>query len=127
MTGRLQRQSENLKKDFNELLGEEKTNWDQDQKHANDQYVYGNEQYGSSMETVWKKCLLYNEINFLIKYGIFDSYIYGFLKTTKNSIDRLVYIINNELLPTFGKSYNYDRTIALLDDFVTRCIIDFLC
>ncbi len=127
MTGRLQRQSENLKKDFNELLGEEKTNWDQDQKHANDQYVYGNEQYGNSMETVWKKCLLYNEINFLIKYGIFDSYIYGFLKTTKNSIDRLVYIINNELLPTFGKSYNYDRTIALLDDFVTRCIIDFLC
>lgn len=126
MTGRLQRQSENLKKDFNELLGEEKTNWDQDQKHANDQYVYGNEQYGNSMETVWKKCLLYNEINFLIKYGIFDSYIYGFLKTTKNSIDRLVYIINNELLPTFGKSYNYDRTIALLDDFVTRCIIDFL-
>ena len=127
MTGRLQRQSENLKKDFNELLGEEKTNWDQDQKHANDQYVYGNEQYGNSMETVWKKCLLYNEINFLIKYGIFDSYIYGFLKTTKNSIDRLVYIINNELLPTFGKSYNYDRTIVLLDDFVTRCIIDFLC
>lgn len=127
MTGRLQRQSENLKKDFNELLGEEKTNWDQDQKHANDQYVYGNEQYGNSMETVWKKCLLYNEINFLIKYGIFDSYIYGFLKTTKNSIDRLVYIINNELIPTFGKSYNYDRTIALLDDFVTRCIIDFLC
>lgn len=126
MTGRLQRQSENLKKDFNELLGEEKTNWDQDQKHANDQYVYGNEQYGNSMETVWKKCLLYNEINFLIKYGIFDSYIYGFLKTTKNSIDRLVYIINNELLPTFGKSYNYDRTIVLLDDFVTRCIIDFL-
>ena len=126
MTGRLQRQSENLKKDFNELLGEEKTNWDQDQKHANDQYVYGNEQYGNSMETVWKKCLLYNEINFLIKYGILDSYIYGFLKTTKNSIDRLVYIINNELLPTFGKSYNYDRTIALLDDFVTRCIIDFL-
>ena len=126
MTGRLQRQSENLKKDFNELLGEEKTNWDQDQKHANDQYVYGNEQYGNSMETVWKKCLLYNEINFLIKYGIFDSYIYGFLKTTKNSIDRLVYIINNELLPTFGKSYNYDRTIVLLDDFVTRCIIDYL-
>ena len=74
-----------------------------------------------------EKCLLYNEISFLIKYGIFDSYIYGFLKTTKNSIDRLVYIINNELLPTFGKSYNYDRTIALLDDFVTRCIIDFLC
>ena len=82
MTGRLQRQSENLKKDFNELLGEEKTNWDQDQKHANDQYVYGNEQYGNSMETVWKKCLLYNEINFLIKYGMLDSYIYGFLKTS---------------------------------------------
>ena len=38
MTERLQRQSEDLKKNFNDLLGEEKSNWDQDREQANEQY-----------------------------------------------------------------------------------------
>ena len=121
MTERLQRQSEDLKKNFNDLLGEEKSNWDQDREQANEQY-----DPNCYEQSVWKQCLLYNEVNFLIKYGIFDSYIYGFLKTTKNSIDRLIYIINDELIPTFGKSYNYEKTVALLNHFVAQYIIDYI-